>query len=150
MTKSKRKYKAYKNKFAKLIKEYNKAIINDDLWRGRFEMRIIRSRWEWFEDDSGGILHNVIRCFDKRTEQYKDFFIEYAPWIRSIHWHIGMDILNTFIVEDIDVWKNEKPRTDEKQDWSKVKIPEYLLRFNSDKAITYGYCRLVKYEEIPR
>ena len=150
MTKSKRKYKIYKNKFAKLIKEYNQVIIKDDLWKGRFEMRIIRSRWEWFEDDSGGILHSIIRCCDKKTEQYKDFFIEYAPWIRSIHWHIGMNILNTFIVEDIDVWRNEKPRTDEKQDWSKIKIPEYLLRFNSDKAITYGYCRLVKYEEIPR
>ena len=150
MTKSKRKYKIYKNKFAKLIKEYNQAIINDDLWCGRFEMRIIRSRWEWFEDDSGGILHCIIRCFDKKTEQYKDFFTEYAPWIRSIHWRIGMDILNTFIVEDIDVWKNENPRTDEKQNWSKVKIPEHILKFNSDEAITYGYCRLVKYGEVPR
>ena len=81
--------------------------------------------WELFEDDSGGILHCIIRCFDKKTEQYKDFFTEYAPWIRSIHWHIGMDILNTFIVEDIDVWRNEKPRTDEKQDWSKIKT--YLI-----------------------
>ena len=56
-------------------------------------MRIIRSRWEWFEDDSGGILHSIIRCCDKKTEQYKDFFIEYAPWIRSIHWHIGMEYI---------------------------------------------------------
>ena len=84
MTKSKRKYKVYKNKFAKLIKEYNQAIIKDDLWKGRFEMRIIRSRWEWFEDDSGGILHNVIRCFDKKTEQYKDFFIQKAKAKNSL------------------------------------------------------------------
>ena len=149
MTKSKRKFKAYHNKFAKLIKEYNKVIVDDDLWLGRFEMRIIRSRWEWFSDDSGGVLHCVIRCFDKKTEQYKDFFTEYAPWIRTIHWRIGMEILNKFIVEDIDVWKNEKPR-EEKQDWSKVEIPKYLLGFNSDEAISYGYHRLVKYEEVPK
>ena len=150
MANSKRDFKKYRNDFAKLIKKYNKAIVEDELWRGRFEMRIIRERWEWFEDNSGGILHCVIRCFDKKTEQYKDFFTEYAPYIRSIHWHIGMDILNTFIVEDIDVWRNENPREENQEDWSNVTIPDYLLKFNSDENITYGYYRLVKYEEVPR
>jgi hypothetical protein len=36
-----------------------------------------------------------------------------------------MDIMNTFIVDDLDVWQNEKPRED-KVDWRKVPIPEHM------------------------
>ena len=132
--KSKKLYKKYQRKFTKLIHKYNKAIDEDELWLGRFHMAQVRSRWEYFEDGSGGILHAVIRCFDKKTRQYKDYCFEYAPWMSTIHWHIQMDILNKFIVEDIDVWKeNPNPRED-KRDWTKIN--DYKLDDNSDKNVS--------------
>jgi hypothetical protein len=36
-----------------------------------------------------------------------------------------MDIMNTFIVEDLDVWRKENPRKEIK-DWRKVSVPEDL------------------------
>ena len=116
-----KKYKQYQNKFTKLIHEWNKSLDEDNLWCGRFHIIQVRSRWECFDDNSGGILHTVVRCFDKKTRQYKDYCVQYAPWMRTINWKIGMEILNTFIVEDIDVWKeNPNPKEDIK-DWTHIK-----------------------------
>lgn len=139
----KKRYKKYQRKFTKLIQQYNKAIDKDDLWLGRFHMIQIRSRWEAFDDNSGGILHAVIRCFDKKTRQYKDYFITYAPWMRTIHWHIQMDILNQFVVEDIDVWKeNPNPRKSVK-DWTKIN--DYKLDKNSNEDLFFSTWQLQKY-----
>lgn len=136
-------YKKYQRQFTNLIHQYNKAIDKDDLWLGRFHMLQVRSRWEYFEDNSGGMLHAVIRCFDKKTRQYKDYCIEYAPWKTTMHWHIQMDILNNFIVKDIDVWReNPSPREDRK-DWTKVN--DYKLTDNSDKCLFYSLHQLQKY-----
>lgn len=136
-------YKKYQRQFTNLIHQYNKAIDEDDLWLGRFHMLQVRSRWEYFEDNSGGILHAVIRCFDKKTRQYKDYRIEYAPWMKTIHWHIQMDILNKFIVEEIDVWKeNLNPREDIR-DWTKVN--DYKLDDNSNECLSISMWQLQKY-----
>ena len=97
-------YKQYQRKFTKFVRAYNKSLNKDELWKGRFQAFQIRSRWEEFDDGSGGILHAVIRCFDKKTRKYKDFTFSYAPYYSTLHWHYGMDILNHFIVEDINVW----------------------------------------------
>ena len=141
--KSRKLYKKYQNDFAKLLHKYNKAIDEDELWLGRFHILQIRSKWEYFEDGSGGILHAVIRCFDKKTRQYKDYFTEYAPWMRTIHWNIQMDILNTFIVEDLDVWKeNPNPREDVR-DWTQIN--DYKYDGNSDKDLSISTWQLQKY-----
>ena len=138
-----KKYKQYQNKFTKLIHEWNKTLDEDELWLGRFHILQIRSRWEDFEDGSGGILHAVLRCFDKKTRQYKDYCIEYAPWMNTIQWKIGMEIINTFVVEDIDVWK-EKPNPRESiQDWTKIN--DYKLDKNSDKDLSISTWVLQKY-----
>lgn len=136
-------YKRYQNKFTKLLREWNKALDKDELWLGRFHILQIRSRWECFDDESGGILHAVVRCFDKKTRQYKDYCTEYAPWMHTINWKIGMEILNTFIVEDIDVWReNPNPREDV-QDWRNIN--DYKLDGNSDKDLSISTWTLQKY-----
>lgn len=136
-------YKKYQRQFTNLIHQYNKAIDEDNLWLGRFHMLQVRSRWEVFEDNSGGILHAVIRCFDKKTRQYKDYCIEYAPWMRTMHWHIQMDILNTFIVEEINVWKENPDPREDIRDWTKVN--DYKLDDNSDKCLSISMWQLQKY-----
>ena len=67
MKKNYRLRKKYQRNFTKLVRKYNKAIEDDDLWQGRFVCRQIYSRWENFDDGSGGILYTVVRCVDKQT-----------------------------------------------------------------------------------
>ena len=136
MKKNYRLRKRYQRNFTKLVRKYNKAIEDDDLWQGRFVCRQIYSHWENFDDGSGGILHTVIRCVDKQTRQYKDFTFEYADWIRTFHWHFSMDILNKFIVEDIDAWRTGNPK-EEKQDWTEIEIPNSVFQNNKIKEMNF-------------
>lgn len=147
MKKTKFKHR-YQTKLNKLIKEANDAIIKDEIWLGRVEIRQIRRRWEIFEDGSGGILHTVIRCVDKKTQQYKDYTFEYAPWLSTIYWHLSMDILNKFFVEDIDVWRTGNPRN-EIYDWTKIKVPDKVFtQRTSDKWLIYSLYQVMSYKEI--
>ena len=138
-----KKYKQYQNKFTKLLHEWNKALDEDDVWLGRFHILQVRSRWEWFDDNSGGILHAVVRCFDKKTRQYKDYCVEYAPWMRTINWKIGMEILNTFIVEDIDVWKETPSPREDVKDWTNIN--DYKTNDNDDAHLFFSLYMLQSY-----
>ena len=136
--------KEYQRKFTKLLRKTNQVIKEDDLWLGRVEVRQISSRWEEFEDGSGGILHTVLRCIDKKTRQYKDYCLEYAPWMHTIYWKISMEILNTFFVEDLDVWRTGNPR-EEVQDWTKVPIDTKALEHTKWCDLAISLYQLVKY-----
>ena len=135
-------YHKYQKKLTKLVHDYNKALDKDDLWRGRFHTLQVRSRWESFDDGSGGLIHAVIRCFDKKTRKYKDFTFIYAPYLSTLYWHYSMDILNHFIVEDINPWKNDNPREDT-TDYTK--IHDYKLNNNSNKHLSISLYQLVDY-----
>jgi hypothetical protein len=119
--------KSYQHALNKKIRELNKACENDDLWRGRFVVRQVKARWEQFRDGSGGILYVILRVYDKKTKYYKDYPLDYFKTNPFINWNLTMDIMNTFIVDDLDVWRNEKPRED-KVDWRKVPIPERMTK----------------------
>lgn len=139
-------YKRYQNKLNAIVKEANKSLDEDNLWMGRFQVRQIRSRFERFDDNSGGILHTIFRVVDKKTEQYKDYVIEYAPWLSTFYWHFSMDILNDFVVECLDVWRKEKPR-EEIKDWTNVEIPEYIFnKRTSNKWVTHSLYQLTPYD----
>jgi hypothetical protein len=115
----------YQRAFTKKLRELNKACEDDDLWLGRFVVRQLRSEWYQFEDNSGGFLIIILRVYDKKTDYYKDYRIEYSKHRKTINWVLSMDIMNTFIVEDLDVWRKENPRKEIK-DWRKVSVPEDL------------------------
>ena len=136
--------KEYQRQFRKKLRETNRTIREDNLWLGRVEVRQISARWEEFSDGSGGILHTVLRCIDKKTRQYKDYTFEYAPWISSINWHISMDILNTFFVEDLDVWRTGNPR-DEIFDWTKVPVDPKALEKTKWRDLSISLYQLCKY-----
>ena len=136
--------KEYQRQFTKLLRQANKVIREDDLWLGRVEVRQISARWEEFSDGSGGILHTVLRCIDKKTRQYKDYCLEYAPWMRTINWKISMEILNRFFVEDLDVWRTGNPR-EEIADWTKVPIDTKALEHTKWRDLSISLYQLVKY-----
>ena len=136
--------KEYQRQFTKKLRETNRVIREDDLWLGRVEVRQISARWEEFSDGSGGILHTVLRCIDKKTRQYKDYTLEYAPWISNINWHISYDILNEFFVEDLDVWRTGNPR-DEIFDWTKVPVDPKALKRTKWRDLSISLYQLVKY-----
>ena len=136
--------KEYQRQFTKLLRQANRVIREDDLWLGRVEVRQINARWEEFSDGSGGILHTVLRCIDKKTRQYKDYILEYAPWMNTINWKISMDILNTFFVEDLDVWHTGNPR-EEVQDWTKIPVDIKALEHTKWRDLVISLYQLVKY-----
>ena len=134
-------YHKYQKKLTKLIHDYNKAIDKDDLWHGRFHTLQVRSRWKSFDDGSGGLIYAIIRCFDKKTRKYKDFTFTYAPYLSTLHWHYSMDILNHFIVDDIDAWK-DNPREDT-TDYTK--IHDYKLNDNDNAHLSISLYQLIDY-----
>ena len=136
--------KQYQRSFTRLLRETNKAIKEDELWLGRVEVRQISARWEEFEDGSGGVLHAVLRCIDKKTRQYKDYCFEYAPWRVNLHWHISMDILNKFFVEDLDVWRTGDPRN-EIFNWNKIPVDPKALEKTKWKNLSISLYQLCKY-----
>ena len=136
--------KEYQRKFTRLLRQANKVIREDELWLGRVEVRQISARWEEFSDGSGGILHTVLRCIDKKTRQYKDYCLEYAPWMNTINWKISMEILNKFFVEDLDVWRTGDPRN-EVQDWTKVSIDPKALERTKWRDLAISLYQLVEY-----
>ena len=136
--------KEYQRQFTKKLREANRAIREDNLWLGRVEVRQISARWEEFSDGSGGILHTILRCIDKKTQQYKDYCLEYAPWIRTMNWKISMDILNKFFVEDLDVWRTGNPR-DEIQDWTKIPVDPKALEKTKWRDLSISLYQLCKY-----
>ncbi|MBO7696741.1 MAG: hypothetical protein J6T10_29280 [Methanobrevibacter sp.] len=121
--------KKYQLNANKLVKEVNKAIEADFLWRGRFVFHIMDSNFERFKDGSGGILYVILRGYDKKTNYYKDYILDYAPYFQFIEWDLWQ-ITNKFITEDTDTWKKgNNPFNDNKIDYTKVKIDDNIWNF---------------------
>ena len=119
--------KNYQRKLNKKIQNINKSLREDTLWKGRFEVRQIDAFWEKFSDNSGGVIHVIIRLVDKKDGYYKDCIIEYAPWLMGFSWELNSKI-NEFIVNDCDVW-NENPKPSENSiDYRNTKIDENIFK----------------------
>lgn len=112
--------KAAQRRFNADMRAVNQAIENDDLWQGRFVVRQKKANWEVFEDGSGGLLFIVVDFYDKKTKKHTTHMYEK---LAGGHYNFCVTKLfrdmNKFIVEDLDVWKNEDPYN-EKQDWRNV------------------------------
>lgn len=113
----------------KIVRKVNKAIEEDPLWRGRFVIRQIQSRFHHYEDGSGSTLWVLLRFYDKKTGITMDIFessLEISMWNGTkISW-----AMNKFITEKCQVWQFEDPRKD-KMDYRDVKFDEKLnLAYN--------------------
>ena len=133
--------KAYQREFNKRIRTLNKNIANDNLWRGRFIFLQRDAHWCRFSDGSGGELTVFVRGYDKKTGYYKDYCLEFAPWLNSVNWHLSMDIANEFITEAAGVWsENPRPSIDTAEDWTSTKVNvEKLMDKDWNFHVAYKY-----------
>ena len=120
--------KEYQHKLNKLIKEVNKTIENDSLWNGRFVFHIMVTDFERFSDNSGGMLYTIIRGYDKKSKMYKDYDLQYAPYLPFAHVDIWSTV-NKFITKDTDTWYNGNNPYKDKIDYTKIKIDDNLWSF---------------------
>ena len=114
--------KKYQKGLNRKVRDLNKNIENDKLWNGRFVFHIMATEFEKFEDGSGGMLYAIIRGYDKHNGYYKDYRLEYAPYMDR---HCGWDIWkigNKFITEDTDTYKDGHNPYDEVADYRKIKV----------------------------
>ena len=121
--------KKYQRAFNKKIRAINANVANDDLWLGRFEMRQKDARFVKFSDNSGGILTVYVRAYDKLTKYYKDYIIDFAPYLSFNDWHLW-EAMNDFITKDAKVWEI-KPNPREagfKRDYTHIHIPDEVMK----------------------
>lgn len=139
MRKKHKLFRTYQKGFTKLLRKLNKSIADDDLWLGRFEFRQQRCSLEEFSDGSGGILYVTIRAYDKKTQYYKDYNIEYAPYLELSGYKIW-EIGNRFIVEDSEVWKEMPSPRDETfvKDYRKIHMPDEKMRLDRNYFLSYS------------
>lgn len=104
-----------KRKVNKQIRYINNVISKDELWRGRFVLRIKQTLYKQYKDKSGYYGHIVLRIIDKKTGKYKE---DHFDSIQIVNLSFTVwEFVNTFIVQDINIWKNENPY-EEKIDWN--------------------------------
>lgn len=94
----------------KAFKKVNKVIENDDLWRGRFQVRQNATFFRKWEDNSGYYLVVEYYFYDKKTQKKSDIYWESAN-------HLSNSTLlycqmNDFIVNHCKVWTLENPYED--------------------------------------
>lgn len=99
----------YQKQLTKMLRAWNKSIEEDELWLGRFY--VMQRRTLWFEfpsqiwdKEAGGIMNVQIRVYDRETNYYKDYMLEYAPYLCTTTSRI-FRIINDFIVKDLGVWE---------------------------------------------
>lgn len=101
----------------KAIRDMNKSIYNDELWKGRFYGRIEHTDWAPYEDHSGGELFCFVELIDKKTA-FKKVMLTTANELKTFPWHLFKE-MNHFIVEDVNVWA-ENPKVDTTEDFRNV------------------------------
>lgn len=94
----------------------NKNIENDDLWLGRFYISQNRTRMEWFDDGSGGLIYAEIVMHDRKTGKIR------TKWYDGLdmEWKMWRD-LNSFIIDDCKVWEEKPDVRDNRIDFRKRK-----------------------------
>ena len=120
---STRNRKKQQRKMNKIVREMNKHIEQDDLWKGRFCCRQILSPvWYTWDDNSGSVLFVQLLFIDKKTGKTFHYADDVASWYHFNHWRLW-EKMNWFITEYCQVWR-EDPRPDKKTaiDYTKVDI----------------------------
>ena len=117
--------KVHQRAVNKVLRDMNKNIENDDLWQGRFFMRQWSRETVYYEDHSGLYLWLEIRLYDKKTKKYLRWFCD-SHDVLAWNGYKVWEKMNNFIVEDLDVWRNEPDPRDSRFNWRTI---------SSDKTI---------------
>ena len=92
-----------------IMRQMNRNVENDPLWKGRFYVRQIASQWSEYEDKSGAELWVVLRFYDKKTGITKEVAETVNHWRYFNGSHMWW-AMNNFIIEDVKVWDEEDMR----------------------------------------
>ena len=98
--------KKHQRAMNRLVRSFNKALEQDDLWCGRFVIRQVYSpQWYRYEDGSGAEYVVHLKFIDRCTGRY------YIAADNVNHWRglyaVGYSVwekMNWFIVEHCNVW----------------------------------------------
>ena len=115
--------KRQQRKINKAVRELNKNIKEDNLWRGRFKFAQTDAVWYAYEDGSGGELSVWIEARDLKTGLYYGFIIDNynARWLL---WTKA----NKFIADYSGVWKDIEAVKKDTTNWDTVKwIPKKAI-----------------------
>ena len=115
------KRKSYQRKINNIVRNINKMMEKDELWWGRFVVYQIRAKYHKYEDNSGISCHYCFCLYDKKTGIDKKVYMVDGNWLIYTNGYELLEELNKFIVEDLDVWRNEKPEEDN-TDYTKIKM----------------------------
>ena len=96
--------KRHQRAMNKIVRQMNKNVERDDLWKGRFYARQVDSAWRIYEDKSGAELIVTLRFYDKVTGITKDWTRTVNEWRMWDGHHLWWK-MNDFIVEDVRVWE---------------------------------------------
>ena len=134
--------KRYQRKLKQKLRIINKNIEQDDLWLGRFILFQKEAEMNRFPDGSGAILYVVLRAYDKKTHYYYDFNLEYNPDWRFVDYDL-FQIINGFIVDKLDVWREDPPKNI--ADYRNVKVDiDALGKLPYNFYLSYANWPLIK------
>lgn len=111
------KSKKLQRRINALVRDLNKSMEEDELWRGRFII------WQWnrqcrrWEDGSGVDWNAQFILYDKKTKIWKktSYYSNYG-----LFYDLAKE-MNDFIIYTVDVWNRENPKA-EVTDYTKVPI----------------------------
>ena len=115
--------KKHQRKINKVIRGLNKSIIEDDMWRGRFEAKQIHTDFYVFDDKSGAFIISYIEMVDKKTHKAALIYIEESQYFDS---HLSW-AMNNFIVSQVEaeIEKSEIDSRKKKYLWNDSYIISY-------------------------
>ena len=111
--------KTHQRAMNRLVRKFNKALKQDDLWCGRFMIRQVGSpQWYEYEDGSGAELFIHLKFIDRCTGQYDIFADQVNAWrgVRGNGWRLW-HIMNHLITEVWDVWQEDLPKERRMDEW---------------------------------
>ena len=97
--------KKHQRAMNKIVRVLNKNLEEDELWKGRFYVRQVASRFQTYSDKSGAELFVILRLYDKETKLTKDVHGFVNSW-RFLNGYDLWRAMNDFIVEYVEVWRN--------------------------------------------
>lgn len=106
-----------KNTIQECIDKVNKNIYNDELWKGRFVVKVSEIKFTRCEDGSGYYASIKIEMLDKQTGLCKYEYLGYSDLFLQVS---IFRYLNDFIIKDVKVWEeNPRPSIETSVDYRK-------------------------------
>lgn len=112
--KKNKELKKIQHRANKEIREINKILLEDDLWKGRFYIKQINRIDRFYSDHSGYSILFIFEIKDLKTNLSKNIYYHMNSGYANIRFSWGLfEEINEFIVTDCEVWKSEDdPRAD--------------------------------------